>query len=113
MKLSEILKSDYELTALVGAAKARGISGSLIARLLKAAVTRDDAIAALQPLAGPMEHITKLPPLPAWVNERELDPHEAAIMEDMLSGRLKHFENGEPVLDDDCPTMSRRKEAVG
>ena len=87
MKLSEVLRNDYELTLLVSQAKARGVSGSVIAKALKAAKTRDGAVADMKTLAGPIESAPKLPPLPPWVHERELEPHEEQIFLEMLDGK--------------------------
>ena len=87
MKLSEVLESrDYELTLLISRAKERGVSGSRIAKVLKAAGTRDDAMNGLIALAGPERLPRPLPPLPAWVHERELEPYEEQIFLEMLEG---------------------------
>ena len=87
-----------EAKTLFRRVRLEGFSNDDIRRIIAEADSPQAALDELTILADPLrgKRVT-LPPLPAWVHERELDPHEEAIHEEMLSGQLKHYENGKRV----------------
>ena len=86
--LSEIV-SNSEVQALAEQAKAQGVDEEFLKKVLVASGTPQDAIADLKVLATPKgKRITPKTPKPPPY-ERELDPHEEWLLEEMLAGELE------------------------
>lgn len=73
-----------EIAALVKEAKAQGIDPEFIKKVIASSESHEDTIADLQGLTRKEKSRRPLPPLSH--RERELDPHDESIFEEMLAG---------------------------